>query len=175
MTTISRVDVDDPSYVGHKPCPKCGSRDNVYRYPDGHEFCFGRCGYVKLAPVDNKTVCALLKAKQQHEASLPNNVEKFLPDFADDCTNDLKDPGLTWLKKYGIHNDEIKEHDILWSQSQEQLVFPIYNENYFLIAWQARNFNPKRKKYFTAGQMDDILHIIGLTKHGNPDNSGGYC
>ena len=30
--------------VRHEPCPKCGSRDNLGRYSDGHGFCFG-CGY----------------------------------------------------------------------------------------------------------------------------------
>ncbi len=30
--------------VRHEPCPKCGSRDNLGRYSDGHGYCFG-CGY----------------------------------------------------------------------------------------------------------------------------------
>ncbi len=35
--------------VRHEPCPKCGSRDNLARYPDGHGFCFG-CSYWEDAP-----------------------------------------------------------------------------------------------------------------------------
>lgn len=35
---------DDSVCIGHEPCPKCGSRDNLGRYSDGHGFCFG-CGY----------------------------------------------------------------------------------------------------------------------------------
>lgn len=31
-------------FVGHEPCPKCGSQDNLARYTDGHGFCFG-CQY----------------------------------------------------------------------------------------------------------------------------------
>jgi twinkle protein len=32
----------DESHFTHKePCPKCGSRDNLARYTDGHGFCFG--------------------------------------------------------------------------------------------------------------------------------------
>lgn len=27
--------------MGHEPCPKCGSSDNLARYSDGHAFCFG--------------------------------------------------------------------------------------------------------------------------------------
>jgi twinkle protein len=31
-------------FVRHEPCPKCGSKDNLARYTDGHGFCFG-CNY----------------------------------------------------------------------------------------------------------------------------------
>ena len=32
--------------VTHEPCPKCGSKDNLGRYPDGHAYCFGDgCSY----------------------------------------------------------------------------------------------------------------------------------
>ena len=31
-------------FIAHEPCPKCGSKDNLARYTDGHAWCFG-CGY----------------------------------------------------------------------------------------------------------------------------------
>jgi twinkle protein len=31
-------------FIGHEPCPACGSRDNLARYSDGHGYCFG-CGH----------------------------------------------------------------------------------------------------------------------------------
>lgn len=31
----------DSEFVCKEPCPKCGSRDNLARYTDGHGFCFG--------------------------------------------------------------------------------------------------------------------------------------
>src|SRR5210317_5641 len=31
-------------FLRHEPCPKCGSRDNLARYGDGHGYCFG-CEY----------------------------------------------------------------------------------------------------------------------------------
>lgn len=34
----------ESEFIGHEPCPKCGSRDNLARYNDGHGWCFG-CGY----------------------------------------------------------------------------------------------------------------------------------
>ena len=31
-------------FVGHEPCPGCGSKDNLARYNDGSAYCFG-CQY----------------------------------------------------------------------------------------------------------------------------------
>ena len=36
MPSISLSD-----FIGHEPCPKCGSTDNLARYSDGHGYCFG--------------------------------------------------------------------------------------------------------------------------------------
>lgn len=35
---------NDSSFVRKEPCPKCGSRDNLGRYSDGHAHCYG-CHY----------------------------------------------------------------------------------------------------------------------------------
>ena len=32
---------EESTCVGHEPCPKCGSSDNLARYDDGHAHCFG--------------------------------------------------------------------------------------------------------------------------------------
>lgn len=38
--------MNDSHVVASEPCPKCGSRDNLKRYDDGHAHCFGSaCGY----------------------------------------------------------------------------------------------------------------------------------
>lgn len=34
----------ESEFLRHEPCPKCGSKDNLGRYDDGHGHCFG-CGY----------------------------------------------------------------------------------------------------------------------------------
>jgi twinkle protein len=31
----------DSDFIAKEPCPKCGSRDNLARYSDGHGYCFG--------------------------------------------------------------------------------------------------------------------------------------
>lgn len=33
-------------FLRHEPCPKCGSRNNLARYSDGHAYCFG-CEYIE--------------------------------------------------------------------------------------------------------------------------------
>lgn len=38
---------DDSAFVGHEPCPKCGSRDNLARYASGRAFCHG-CGHCEF-------------------------------------------------------------------------------------------------------------------------------
>ena len=35
---------NDSKFIGHEPCPECGSRNNLARYDDGHGYCFG-CEY----------------------------------------------------------------------------------------------------------------------------------
>lgn len=32
---------DESEFLRHESCPKCGSKDNLARYTDGHAFCFG--------------------------------------------------------------------------------------------------------------------------------------
>ena len=34
-------DTNSSDFVGHEPCPACGSKDNLARYTDGHGYCFG--------------------------------------------------------------------------------------------------------------------------------------
>ena len=35
----------EANFVQHEPCPKCGSKDNLARYDDGHGYCFGCNSY----------------------------------------------------------------------------------------------------------------------------------
>jgi len=47
--------------VVHESCPKCGSKDNLGRYPDGHAYCFGsECDYMEHNNSDSKPVGKVL-------------------------------------------------------------------------------------------------------------------
>lgn len=117
---------------------------------------------MKPPSLSNETMCALLKAKQSND--VPTNRQSGgvepLPEDADYL---LDQRAFLWLKKYGLTDLEIASNNILWSKSQEQLIFPIKDADGNLVAWQARNFKAGAKKYFTRGSMDSILHILGLT------------
>jgi twinkle protein len=46
MRRVGEVLMGESHVVGTEPCPKCGSKDNLKRYSDGHAHCFGMgCGY----------------------------------------------------------------------------------------------------------------------------------
>ena len=47
--------VEESEFIQHEPCTKCGSRDNLARYDDGHAYCFG-CEYRENTGVEQKVV-----------------------------------------------------------------------------------------------------------------------
>lgn len=80
------MDQGDSRVIGREPCPKCGSKDNLARYDDGHAYCFGfGCGYFEkgdgeisetqmkpaasgdLCPPSNLSFEALMKRKLREE------------------------------------------------------------------------------------------------------------
>ena len=58
-------------FLRHEPCPKCGSKDNLARYDDGHAYCFG-CEYYEHADgqeqqtVEKPKVANLIKYEIKH-------------------------------------------------------------------------------------------------------------
>lgn len=145
------------AYVTHGPCPKCGSRDNLGTYADGHQWCFG-CRYYVPPPNTMARRAASYGPKVE--------VSKDIYPLPKDAVSFIPHKGLTWIKKYGITDDEIKRNNLLWSDEKQQLIFPIYGGEGEIIAWQARNFDEesaKKRKYFSQGKLDNILHILNNT------------
>lgn len=52
---MSNHEEDTSVFIGHEPCPSCGSKDNLSRYSDGHAYCFG-CKHYE--PADGKAQTA---------------------------------------------------------------------------------------------------------------------
>ena len=43
-------------FIGHEPCPDCGSSDGLARYKDGHGWCFAGCQGKKRYKDKNKNL-----------------------------------------------------------------------------------------------------------------------
>ncbi len=81
-------------FVQHEPCPKCGSRDNLARYSDGHAWCFG---------CDNKEFEGVVNSSLAVHHELPKN-------FIDSETRPIKSRGLSEesCRKFGYGVGEYK-------------------------------------------------------------------
>ena len=68
---------DDSKFIQHEPCPKCGSKDNLARYSDGHAHCFtAECGYYEKG---NGNVVSLERFKQTRSLDM-TGVVAAIPD-----------------------------------------------------------------------------------------------
>src|SRR5690606_26006187 len=56
--------------------------------------------------------------------------------------------------QYGVTPTELYKRGVGFSQRYNQLIFTFY-QGKELIAWQARNFNKGRTKYFTSGEKNN--------------------
>ena len=136
----------DNAFIGFESCPRCGSRDNLSRWSDGHAWCFG-CKYYEPPTVKGKLQQALSQTSKK--------VNSQLGAYPEDASRELGAKGWTWLNKYGILKDELT--NFRWSDSKEWLIYEIEGK----FAWQARSFAPDTHRYHTHGDVSNILHIIG--------------
>lgn len=134
-------------FVQHKPCPKCGSRDNLAVYTD-HEYCFG-CGYVLFYNYHERRLNNV-KEQAQKIVSLPEDVAPYLPAEAD-----------TWLKKYGLTQRELIDNRVVWSESRKLLIFPYFGDRNFLWGWQGRYFgtDEKHPKWTGKGNFKEQIKV----------------
>lgn len=65
------------TWVGNEACPKCGSKDNLARYDDGHGYCFGvDCGYYQPASGDVRRVHGLTESNPDTKKKFTNLLPK---------------------------------------------------------------------------------------------------
>lgn len=147
-------------FLGHLPCPKCGSKDNLGEYDD-HFFCFG-CKYYK--PKDDLTSIKLRRAQVEPTDLRSTQI---------DTTEDIPIQAKQWLFQYGIKPNEIKDFGISWNEEHQLLVL-IKAPDY----WQARTFGKHKVKYMSSGQkpltfygysdrvvcVEDILSAIKISR-----------
>lgn len=136
------------AFIKHSPCPSCGSRDNLAVYDDGSKWCFG-CHY--YIPPKHVSVASLGKVKNTLDTTcLP------LPDDADIA---FSEQAMEWLGQYGLSTTEIIRHNIVYSKSYDQIIYKFLDGEGRVIAWQARNLQKDRKKYFTSGELNSLLPV----------------
>ena len=140
------------TYVEHKPCPSCGSRDNLAVYTD-HEYCFG-CGHIIFYGYHPRRI---LEVKQTEEkiVSLPEDIQPYIPAIAD-----------AWLKQYELTQNELLVNRVVWSEDRNLLVFPYFDDKNYLYGWQGRYFgtNPKHPKWIGHGNFKKTAAIYGKSK-----------
>jgi hypothetical protein len=151
MTSQKRTRLTS-TFVRHKPCPKCKSRDNLAEFSDGHEWCFG-CGYYK--PPE----WSLDRARQKEEKGGADAGNYFGIDPGSCDT--LPEDAYKWLKKYGITEEEVVRYDVGYDRKRDLLCFPLKEESGRIAAYTCRNFGPDRdkRKTLTFGSLSHPVII----------------
>ena len=86
------------NWLSNGPCPKCGSKDNLATYDDGHQWCWG-CGHYVAAnglEVVRKKLLEPASAPVVQTVALPYDVEAIYPPEA-----------LKWVSKYGLVRSDL--------------------------------------------------------------------
>lgn len=139
-------------------CPICAregkdrSRNNLAVYSDGHTFCYGGHGLLENGSVIKSFVNKELSCQiTQHQVTLPT-----------DCDTSYPDRAIRWIAKYELDRNDLLSHNVLWSESNQRLIFPIYDSEYGVIAWQGRWFGEGDKvKWFGRGNLSHCFNIMG--------------
>jgi Zn ribbon nucleic-acid-binding protein len=129
-------------FVGHLPCPRCNSKDNMADYTDSY-YCFG-CGYSK-----GKHDLLSLRTR------LEGNKEKETSGIMLETSPILPAKALKWLMSYGLTKQEIGNFS--WNEDRELLV--LYQDATY---WQGRNFNEQvSAKYLSQGKKPLLFYENG--------------
>lgn len=149
--------------IKHQQCPKCklngkdNSHDNMALYSDGHSYCYS-CGY---SSYPNKT--------KNYGKTSTKTVQKSSLLLPEDCTTEYPEKPRNWIEQYELTETDLLLNNVLWSSSISRLIFPIYGNNFDVIAWQGRYFGDnldiqKKQKWFGRGNLRDTFNILGTTR-----------
>ena len=144
--------------TGKERCPQCAERgkdtmgDNLAVFSDGHAYCFA-CGYYRIG---DRIRSFLIRADRDQSTLLKHEV--FLPE---DCSISYPKRTLEWMEGYEIDKHDMMRHRVLWSESKQRLIFPIFNDEQLIAHW-GRYFGsdslPKWKGY---GSVKTFFHFLG--------------
>lgn len=157
------------SYVGHEPCPKCGSRDNLARYSDGSAWCFG-CHHWEPPTISGFVTHGNNKLAEEH-----TSIDRLLPRIYAEAQTTLPPCTEDWLSRYGITGAESIRAGIRWYGKREQTLLPFYDREGTLCCLQAKNHNAQRArkaKYFNYGEKSEHYTVYGR-RQTQTANAGG--
>ena len=132
----------------HEPCPKCGSKDNLGVWKDGHKWCFG-CGYKVNA--EGMSIASM-------EATLKPVAKNGYGELPYDISVDIPKEPYKWLMKYALTKEQISDNKLYWSARNEMLIIPYFDGEGKCILWQGRYFPERKPKVFTSGNPN--YHIL---------------
>lgn len=143
--------------ISKERCPECAkrgrdtSKDNLAVYSDGHAFCYS-CHYFRSGD--------RIKTIKNHLAEVqPLDEIVVLPE---DVTTIPNDEALTWFYSFGFDFTDLIHNKILWSNNYARLIFPIYDAQSNLLAWQGRYFgNEQRPKWLSKGKIHELVYVRG--------------
>lgn len=124
--------------ISQTRCPRCAKDghdkqgDNLAIYSDGSQYCFA-CGYVHH-DISNY----IQSARNRHIVSLEDTIKTVrLPE---DISIDYPQDTIKWINQYDLLQEDLINHNVLWSDSMSRLIFPMFSEQ-GCIFYTARYFN----------------------------------
>lgn len=170
-TYIGSEYVEQSSYVVRKErCPECARQgkdqtgDNLAIYSDGHSYCYS-CGYVTGSNLSDRIRSRSSSTrkldKQEHRVYLPEDSDTNYPTIA-----------LDWIKQYDLNRNDLLSGNVLWSTSASRLIFPVYDGDMGLMAYQGRYFGPPAPegqktypKWYGKGDLKNTFNILGRSSN----------
>jgi hypothetical protein len=150
--------MNNAKFIKNIACPKCRengkdkSGDNLATYNDGSSYCWN-CGHYTLS--DNVISQFLSKGINTSIDTPPLITTPF------DCCLDYPDKSIHWFNNYSLTKSDMLNNGMLWSESEQRLIIPLWNGGE-LLGWQGRYFGVDKdnKKWFGKGNLQEIYHIL---------------
>jgi len=148
---------EDSWLIEQRQCPLCAkegkdkSGNNLAVYSDNHEYCYGGHGLIHNGS-------RLIQFKNR---ATPEVVSSRLV-LPPDCDVNYPHRAIEWISQYDLDRNDLLSHNVLWSDNASRLIFPVYDAEFGLIAWQGRWLGEGDKpKWFGLGNLKDTFNILG--------------
>lgn len=140
-------------FVRFEPCPKCGSRDNLSVWSDGHKYCFGCQHY------ETPTGEAIDRVKNKifvNEKLTKNSKVKLPTTISANLTHEV----MYWLESFFVTEEMAVKWKFKWDYENKNLILPIY-DGMDLVMYQERYFGPDKDKpkYRHVGNLGNFIPV----------------